>query len=449
MTAERKMVNNLEPQPCCSHLSKEELFIENGKYILDEVNSSAPNKYLKSHSVPTTPSVYRKETLTFSEGWPLTEESSPSAYSFIGKVDNVKQLLSKPTVSKWKKYIKLVCLISLWFCITIILMAKSERRSDTIHQISVPKEKTRTFWILEVPTMKSIDVELGGSLLPSYYGNMSQHWSSLWIEVVQTNDTTSEKSISFKKKISDTWSVPIVSESLIDFVPEVKRSHVFHLEAINASLVKDMILRIVIKTNINRSFPISLSYQLSPIDPKDGVLYAAGVLLGLYILIIFEIVHRTLAAMVASTASIAILATFDARPSLGEMVTWVDVETLLLLFSMMLLVTVFSETGVFDYLAVLACKITNGKVWPLINTLCAFTALLSSFLDNVTTALFMTPITIRLCEVIELNPVPILIAVVMYSNIGGALTPIGDPPNVIIATNKDVKEALWCMSIFI
>ncbi|CAH1397552.1 unnamed protein product [Nezara viridula] len=449
MTAERKMVNNLEPQPCCSHLSKEELFIENGKYILDEVNSSAPNKYLKSHSVPTTPSVYRKETLTFSEGWPLTEESSPSAYSFIGKVDNVKQLLSKPTVSKWKKYIKLVCLISLWFCITIILMAKSERRSDTIHQISVPKEKTRTFWILEVPTMKSIDVELGGSLLPSYYGNMSQHWSSLWIEVVQTNDTTSEKSISFKKKISDTWSVPIVSESLIDFVPEVKRSHVFHLEAINASLVKDMILRIVIKTNINRSFPISLSYQLSPIDPKDGVLYAAGVLLGLYILIIFEIVHRTLAAMVASTASIAILATFDARPSLGEMVTWVDVETLLLLFSMMLLVTVFSETGVFDYLAVLACKITNGKVWPLINTLCAFTALLSSFLDNVTTALFMTPITIRLCEVIELNPVPILIAVVMYSNIGGALTPIGDPPNVIIATNKDVKEAGVNFSVFI
>lgn len=54
----------------------------------------------------------------------------------------------------------------------------------------------------------------------------------------------------------------------------------------------------------------------------------------------------------------------------------------------------------------------------------------------------MTPVTIRLCEVMELNPVPILTAMVVYSNIGGAMTPVGDPPNVIIASNKDVKNAV-------
>lgn len=74
--------------------------------------------------------------------------------------------------------------------------------------------------------------------------------------------------------------------------------------------------------------------------------------------------------------------------------------------------------------------------------LCFFAALMSSILDNVTTVLLMTPVTIRLCEVMELNPVPILTAMVVYSNIGGAMTPVGDPPNVIIASNKDVKNAV-------
>lgn len=79
-------------------------------------------------------------------------------------------------------------------------------------------------------------------------------------------------------------------------------------------------------------------------------------------------------------------------------------------------------------------------MWPLINCLCLFTAVLSSFLDNVTTVLLMTPVTIRLCEVMELNPVPILMSMVIYSNIGGALTPVGDPPNVIIASNSHIAK---------
>jgi P protein len=127
------------------------------------------------------------------------------------------------------------------------------------------------------------------------------------------------------------------------------------------------------------------------------------------------------------------------RPTMALIISWIDVETLLLLFGMMILVAVLSETGVFDYLAVYAFKvifepnfaiskllihsiqITNGRVWPLIICLCLFTAVLSSFLDNVTTILLMTPVTIRLCEVMELNPVPILMFAVIYSNIGGAM----------------------------
>lgn len=65
---------------------------------------------------------------------------------------------------------------------------------------------------------------------------------------------------------------------------------------------------------------------------------------------------------------------------------------------------------------------------------------MSSFLDNVTTVLLMTPVSIRLCEVMQLNPVPILMSMIIFSNIGGALTPVGDPPNVIIASNSYIVK---------
>lgn len=72
----------------------------------------------------------------------------------------------------------------------------------------------------------------------------------------------------------------------------------------------------------------------------------------------FQIVHRTLAAMLASTMSVAILAALNERPTMSEIISWIDAETLLLLFSMMTLVAIFSETGIFDYMAVLAYKVT-------------------------------------------------------------------------------------------
>lgn len=151
--------------------------------------------------------------------------------------------------------------------------------------------------------------------------------------------------------------------------------------------------------------------------------------------------------MIAATAAIGILAAMDERPTMSDIMSWIDTETLLLLFGMMILVAILSETGIFDYLAVYAYKITNGKVWALVNCLCLFTAILSSFLDNVTTVLLMTPVTIRLCEVMGLNPVPVLMSMVIYSNIGGALTPVGDPPNVIIASNSYISSNVSINSI--
>lgn len=240
------------------------------------------------------------------------------------------------------------------------------------------------------------------------------------------------------KNISDLWVIPLVPPYLIPFLPKQTQHRTIDLNSLDAN---DSGIQLNFFADFPTSLPLSIGYDPSPVNPEDGIVYAAVVLVGLYILIIFEVVHRALAAMLASTMSLAILAVFNERPNMTELVSWIDVDTILLLFSMMVLVAIFAETGVFDYLAVYAYKITGGRLWPLISTLCFFTAAVSSILDNVTTVLLMTPITIRLCEVMQLNPVPILTSMLIYSNIGGALTPIGDPPNVLIASNRDVVNA--------
>lgn len=191
----------------------------------------------------------------------------------------------------------------------------------------------------------------------------------------------------------------------------------------------------------NTSYPIaiSLKYYVEQFSITDQVTVAFVILIGVYILIIFELVHRTIAAMLGSLAALAFLSFIGKRPSLSTIVTWVQWDTLVLLFGMMILVALSAKTGFFDYLAFKAYKLSKGRVWWLITLLCISTAVISAFLDNVTVILLSTPVTVTLCQVLNLNPTPILIAEVIFSNIGGTATAIGDPPNVILVSNKQLK----------
>ncbi|XP_070817027.1 P protein [Chaetodon trifascialis] len=190
----------------------------------------------------------------------------------------------------------------------------------------------------------------------------------------------------------------------------------------------------------NEVVPLSMTHQSLYVSVETQVAIAGIILAGVYVLIIFEIVHRTLAAMLGSLAALAALAIVGDRPSLVTVVEWIDYETLALLFGMMVLVAIFSETGFFDYCAVKAYQLSRGRVWPMIIILCLIAAILSAFLDNVTTMMLFTPVTIRLCEVLNLDPRHVLIAEVIFTNIGGAATAVGDPPNVIIVSNQDLRK---------
>ncbi|PBC26070.1 P protein [Apis cerana cerana] len=335
------------------------------------------------------------------------------------------------------RYAKLTILCLCWLIFSLILVIKSEK-IESLHQISIPSGQIKSYKMYGEIPRKYISIMLEGSLLPPVkpieYANISDRYLMIWLELLFNEDNKTNQFFNGYeeiKNISDIWVLPILPENLMDIFPGQRHQKIFNLKNMDKNALEYGEISIKLKTNLESSFAISISYDLSPIDKDDGIVYAALILLGLYVLIIFEIVHRTLAAMLASTMSIAILATLNERPTMNELISWIDVDTLLLLFSMMILVAVIAETGIFDWLAVYAYKITGGKLWPLVGTLCFFTTLISSFLDNVTTVLLMTPVTIRLCEVMEINPVPILTAMVVYSNIGGAMTPIGDPPNGI------------------
>ena len=148
--------------------------------------------------------------------------------------------------------------------------------------------------------------------------------------------------------------------------------------------------------------------------------------------------HRTIAAMLGSFVCLGFVAVIHGRPSFEVVINWIDFETVGLLFGMMIMVGIFSETGFFEWSAIKSYKFSKGNIWHLTLILCIFTAFISAFLDNVTTILLMTPVTVRLCNVLDIPPQPILLALVVMSNIGGTATAIGDPPNIIIVNDPDI-----------
>jgi Na+/H+ antiporter NhaD/arsenite permease-like protein len=163
-----------------------------------------------------------------------------------------------------------------------------------------------------------------------------------------------------------------------------------------------------------------------------------AVFVGAYILIATERIHRVAAALGAA-AVLVLLGVVDAEVAFFSKETGVDWNVIFLLLGMMIIVSVLKQTGVFDFLAIWAAKRVRGRPFPLMVMLVCITAAASALLDNVTTVLLIAPVTLLVCERLELNPVPFLIAEALASNIGGMATLVGDPPNIIIGSRADLS----------
>jgi len=120
-------------------------------------------------------------------------------------------------------------------------------------------------------------------------------------------------------------------------------------------------------------------------------------------------------------------------------IDYVDFNTIGLLLGMMILVGLLGETGFFRYLAIKTAKLSNGSYYRLLGFFVLVTAFTSAFLDNVTTVLLITPITITIAQELEIDPRPFLMAGIISANIGGTATLIGDPPNVVIGSAANIN----------
>jgi Na+/H+ antiporter NhaD/arsenite permease-like protein len=159
-----------------------------------------------------------------------------------------------------------------------------------------------------------------------------------------------------------------------------------------------------------------------------------------YAAISFELLHRTIAAMIG--AAIMLLLTYTLGTlnpeyhiiSFERAINAIDMNVIFLLMGMMIIVGVLKHTGVFQWCAYMSFKLARGNVMILAILSMIFIAVTSAFLDNVTTMLLYTPVMIEIAMSLKLSPLVLLIPGIMASNVGGTATLIGDPPNIMIGS---------------
>lgn len=152
-----------------------------------------------------------------------------------------------------------------------------------------------------------------------------------------------------------------------------------------------------------------------------------------FIWILTEKVHRSIIAF-AWALTMAVVGNAVWWYSFSQVQNSVDYNTLLLLWGMMVLVAVMEKTGFFEYLAIKIAKKTHGSYWLLLVSLGLLTTLLSMILDNVTTIILISPITLIITRILHFNPVPLLMSQAILSNIWWVGTLVWDPPNIIIGS---------------
>jgi len=167
---------------------------------------------------------------------------------------------------------------------------------------------------------------------------------------------------------------------------------------------------------------------------------AAAILALIYILISFEIFHRTVAALFGAAMLLFIsytIGTFDSNYfiiSFEKALYYIDFNVIGLLLGMMIIVGIMKATGVFQWLAYKSYQAAKGRIWQLAVILVCVTAFTSAFLDNVTSMILLCPVIFEIALTLKTSPLKFLVPMFIASNFGGTATLIGDPPNIMIGS---------------
>lgn len=161
---------------------------------------------------------------------------------------------------------------------------------------------------------------------------------------------------------------------------------------------------------------------------------ALAIFVAVIAVIVSEKLHRAACALIGAML-LVLLGILEPVEALG----FIDFNTIGVLLGMMMFVAVIKNSGIFEYLAVKSAKIAKGNPWKIMVYFMIITAVLSAFLDNVTTVLLIGPMTFSICKALDINPVPFIMTQIIASNVGGTATLIGDPPNIMIGSKADIS----------
>ena len=156
-----------------------------------------------------------------------------------------------------------------------------------------------------------------------------------------------------------------------------------------------------------------------------------------YVVIVSEKIHKTIVAIVGASLML-VLKILEQHEAFHVEEFGVDWNVIFLLISMMVIINLMRPTGIFEYIAIKSAKWGRGEPFRIMAIFAIVTAVLSALLDNVTTVLLITPVTMLIADALEVDPIPYLISCALASNIGGTATLIGDPPNIMIASKAQL-----------
>lgn len=184
--------------------------------------------------------------------------------------------------------------------------------------------------------------------------------------------------------------------------------------------------RILFNTDSEIAIPLSIMVQQQTFLIDHELVTSVLILIFIYGLIIFNITSRPLAALLGAFISISVLSIIENRPTMADMMSYVIWDAIGLIVGMMITFGILRSTGIFEWSAIKAYKLSRGNVWLLTIILSTFCFVASLLLDKITLMLLMTPITVQLCQVIGISPVPLLLMECFYANLGGIGTPLGE-----------------------
>jgi Na+/H+ antiporter NhaD/arsenite permease-like protein len=291
-----------------------------------------------------------------------------------------------------------------------------------------------TFLILFFEKTEAQDAKLGSFIVGSLFDSQNQPISGAKVSLLAEGEA--EPLSEVKSQADGRYALPVpapISDSLMVHFERV------HFKAVDFGLSPEE--NQLLQSGAPLLLPdVILTRHISPAFWIATVIFVI-----VLVLIATGYLHNTLAALVGAVMLFAVsyldyvlhldIFIFDFWGSLG----YVDWNVVFLIMGMMIVIAVVENTGIFQWLAFSAYRISGGRIWLLLPILMLITGIASGFLDNVTTMLLMTPITVQIALALDINPLTLLMPEVMASNVIGVSTLVGTPTNILIGSYGDIS----------